>query len=161
MLDASVTVSWFIPDEQASITQGILRQVVEQGAVVPLLWPLEVANALTMAVRRGRISSLQRSDALRQLAALQLSSDDQTLNEAWGRTLDLADRFRLTVYDACYLELGCGVGIGALLTAAANPGWQVTAIDYNPAHIAIGMSLARAARLDNIRFLEADITQLA
>jgi predicted nucleic acid-binding protein len=105
VLDASVTVSWFIPDEQASITQGILRQVVEQGAVVPLLWPLKVANALTMAVRRGRISSLQRSDALRQLAALQLSSDDQTLNEAWGRTLDLADRFRLTVYDACYLEL--------------------------------------------------------
>ena len=57
---------------------------------------------------------------------------------------------------ACYLELGCGCGIGALLTAASNPGWQVTAIDYNPAHIAIGMSLARAARLDNIRFLEAD-----
>src|SRR5260370_1849520 len=62
---------------------------------------------------------------------------------------------------ACYLELGCGCGIGALLTAASNPGWQVTAIDYNPAHIAIGMSLARAARLDNIRFLEADLSQLA
>jgi predicted O-methyltransferase YrrM len=44
----------------------------------------------------------------------------------------------------CYLELGCGVGIGALLTAAANPGWQVTAIDYNPAHIAIATGLARA-----------------
>src|SRR5258707_6481756 len=62
---------------------------------------------------------------------------------------------------ACYLELGCGCGIGALLTAASNPAWQVTAIDYNPAHIAIGMSLAKAARLDNIRFLEADISQLA
>ena len=58
---------------------------------------------------------------------------------------------------ACYLELGCGVGIGALLTAAANPGWQVTAIDYNPAHIAIAAGLARAARLDNIRFVEADL----
>lgn len=62
---------------------------------------------------------------------------------------------------ACYLELGCGCGIGALLTAAANPKWQVTAIDYNPAHIAIGAGLARAARLDNIRFLEADLAQLA
>ena len=61
----------------------------------------------------------------------------------------------------CYLELGCGVGIGALLTAAANPGWQVTAIDYNPAHIAIASGFARAARLDNIRFVEADISQLA
>ena len=63
--------------------------------------------------------------------------------------------------EASYLELGCGVGIGALLTAAANPGWQVTAIDYNPAHIAMGTSLARAARLDNIRFVEADLSQLA
>ena len=60
-----------------------------------------------------------------------------------------------------YLELGCGIGIGALLIAAANPGWQITAIDYNPAHIAIGTSLARAAKLANIRFLEADLTQLA
>jgi Predicted methyltransferase regulatory domain/Methyltransferase domain len=63
--------------------------------------------------------------------------------------------------DACYLELGCGCGIGALVTAASNPGWQVTAIDYNPAHIAIAAGLARAARLDNIRFVEADLTQLA
>ena len=62
---------------------------------------------------------------------------------------------------ASYLELGCGVGIGALLTAASNPGWQVTAIDYNPAHIAIATGLARAARLDNIRFVEADLSQLA
>lgn len=63
--------------------------------------------------------------------------------------------------EVSYLELGCGVGIGALLTAASNPGWQVTAVDYNPAHIAIGSNLARAARLDNIRFLEADLSQLA
>jgi len=63
--------------------------------------------------------------------------------------------------EASYLELGCGCGIGALVTAASNPGWQVTAIDYNPAHIAIGASLARAARLDNIRFIEADLAELA
>lgn len=63
--------------------------------------------------------------------------------------------------DASYLELGCGIGIGALLTAASNPGWQVTAVDYNPAHIAIGAGLARAARLDNIRFIEADLAHLS
>jgi len=62
---------------------------------------------------------------------------------------------------ACYLELGCGFGIGALVTAAANPGWQVTAIDYNPAHIATAAGLARAAKLDNVRFIEADLAKLA
>src|SRR5262245_57390061 len=63
--------------------------------------------------------------------------------------------------EACYIELGCGVGFGALMTAAANPGWKVVAIDYNPAHIAIGAGLARAAGLDNIEFLEADVAQLS
>jgi hypothetical protein len=63
--------------------------------------------------------------------------------------------------EACYIELGCGVGIGALMTAASNPGWKVVAIDYNPAHIAIGIGLARAAGLDNIEFLEADVSQLS
>lgn len=63
--------------------------------------------------------------------------------------------------EAIYLELGCGVGIGALLTAASNPGWKVVGIDYNPAHISLGTTLARAARLDNVQFMEADISGLA
>ena len=62
---------------------------------------------------------------------------------------------------AHYMELGCGHGMNAVLVAAANPAWRVTAIDYNPAHIATGLALARAAGLDNITFLEADLAQLA
>lgn len=62
---------------------------------------------------------------------------------------------------ACYLELGCGIGVGALLIAASNPAWKVVAVDYNPAHIAIANGLARAARIDNIQFLESDIVELA
>ena len=63
--------------------------------------------------------------------------------------------------EACFIELGCGVGFGALMTAASNPGWKVVAVDYNPEHIAVGVGLARAAGLDNIEFLEADVSQLS
>ena len=105
VLDVSVTAAWFIYPMSGSKTQTLLNEATEQGAVVPLLWPIEIANALTMAVRRGRMSILQRNEALRQLAALQLASDDRTIDRAWARTLSLADRFRLTLYDACYLEL--------------------------------------------------------
>ena len=62
---------------------------------------------------------------------------------------------------ACYLELGCGVGVGALLIAASNPAWKVVAVDYNPAHIAIANDLARTAGLSNIQFLEANVVELA
>ena len=59
------------------------------------------------------------------------------------------------------LELGCGQGFGALVQAASNPGWQVTAIDFNPGHIAAAQAMADAAGLENIRFLHADLANLA
>ena len=60
-----------------------------------------------------------------------------------------------------YLELGCGQGFGALVLAASNPRWIVTAIDFNPAHIAEARSWAAKAGLGNIRFLEADLSTLS
>ena len=49
-----------------------------------------------------------------------------------------------------YLELGCGQGFGALVLAASNPHWKVTAIDFNPAHIAAARAWAAQAGLDNV-----------
>jgi len=60
-----------------------------------------------------------------------------------------------------YLELGCGHGMGALVLAASNPAWQVTAVDYNPAHIAAARAMAAAAGIGNATFVEADLTTLA
>ena len=60
-----------------------------------------------------------------------------------------------------YLELGCGKGLNALLTAAANPGWQVTAIDFNPSHIADARAVAKAAGLSNLNLIEASFRDLA
>lgn len=60
-----------------------------------------------------------------------------------------------------YLELGCGQGFGALLLAAANPGWRVTALDFNPAHIATARAWAAEAGIENVAFLEADLATLS
>ena len=59
------------------------------------------------------------------------------------------------------LELGCGVGVGALVLAAANTNWRVTGVDFNPAHIATARAFARQAGVDNATFLEADLATLA
>ncbi|HTW70442.1 MAG TPA: class I SAM-dependent methyltransferase [Acetobacteraceae bacterium] len=60
-----------------------------------------------------------------------------------------------------YLELGCGHGFGAMALAASNPAWRVTAIDFNPAHIATARERAAEAGLSNIAFIEADLATLA
>lgn len=60
-----------------------------------------------------------------------------------------------------YLELGSGQGFGALLLAAGNPTWQVTAIDFNPAHVAMARRMAADAGIANANFIEADLASLA
>ena len=46
-----------------------------------------------------------RQSALADLALLDITVDQHTDSRAWEATLHLADRFRLTVYDAAYLEV--------------------------------------------------------
>jgi SAM-dependent methyltransferase len=59
-----------------------------------------------------------------------------------------------------YLELGCGYGFSALVLAAANPGWRVTGLDFNPAHVAAARALAAEAGIVNAQFIEADLAAL-
>lgn len=60
-----------------------------------------------------------------------------------------------------HLELGCGRGMSALIFAAANPDWQVTAVDFMPAAIAEATAQAQAAGLENLTFIEADLAVFA
>jgi SAM-dependent methyltransferase len=60
-----------------------------------------------------------------------------------------------------YLDLGCGLGYGLCLLAAAHPEGQFVGVDFLPAHIAHGRWLAAELGLANVRFVEADFLDLA
>lgn len=105
VLDSSITLSWYFEDERTEASHAVLRQVVEEGAVVPVLWRFEVANGLQMAVRRKRIDAAYRDRALANLAALEVAADPESEVYAWSASVELAERHALTVYDAVYLEL--------------------------------------------------------
>lgn len=105
VLDSSATLAWIYGDETTDAIRAVFDQVANSRAVVPGLWRLEVANSLTVGVRRGRINVEFRRAALADLALLDITTDQRTDFHAWDDTLVLADRFRLTLYDAAYLEL--------------------------------------------------------
>ncbi len=105
VLDSSATLAWIYSDETTEAIRQLFDSVADTGALVPALWRLEVANSLTVAVRRGRIDAEFRQAALDDLALLDITTDAHTDAHAWAETLLLADRFGLTVYDAAYLEL--------------------------------------------------------
>jgi predicted nucleic acid-binding protein len=105
VLDCSVTLSWFIPDEDSPGARELRTLVTDQGAVVPMLWPIELGNAFLFSVRGRRISASQRAAAFEALGHLPIEIDPETLSTIWSDTLALADKLRLTAYNACYLEL--------------------------------------------------------
>ncbi|UFP95681.1 type II toxin-antitoxin system VapC family toxin [Gloeobacter morelensis] len=105
VLDSSVALAWLFSDEVTPATQNVFDTVLADRAWVPSLWRLEIANALQMGVRRGRISAEFRDASLIDLALLAIAVDPETDTFAWSATLRLAERYQLTLYDAAYLEL--------------------------------------------------------
>ncbi|MFN0166327.1 MAG: type II toxin-antitoxin system VapC family toxin [Bryobacteraceae bacterium] len=105
VLDSSATLAWVYSDEITPPIRDVFKMVCHHGAWVPGLWKLEVANILEMGARRGRHDTAFRNSTLADLALLPISVDSETDRQAWGATLQLLMRHRLTLYDAAYLEL--------------------------------------------------------
>ena len=105
VLDSSIALAWVLPDEQFAEVDAIAERLERESALVPVIWPLEICNALLMAQRRSRITTKQVSTALEALAGLAIEVDVDASMAAAGRGLALAQSLNLTVYDAMYLEL--------------------------------------------------------
>lgn len=105
VLDASVAFAWCFADEATPAADRLLDRLQQDGAIVPALWPLEVANVLRMAERRRRIARSTSDRFVDLLARLPIAIDEETAGRALGDTLVLARDRDLTVYDAAYLEL--------------------------------------------------------
>jgi predicted nucleic acid-binding protein len=137
VLDSSATLAWIYDDEITDAMRQLFNTIVDNGAIVPALWRLEVANVLTFAVRRKRIDAEFRRTALVNLARLNIKTDPDTDAHVWAETLLLADRFGLTIYDATYLELAQRLALPlatldeSLRTAALALGFLVLGRD-NP-----------------------------
>ena len=106
VVDASMAFAWVLPSQASSEADALLERI-ETGAnaIVPSLWPLEVANGLLAAQRRRLITAEERGSALERLSALAFTIDEDHARNAFGRTSALAEQHGLSVYDAVYLEL--------------------------------------------------------
>lgn len=105
VLDCSVTVAWCFHDHADAYTWSVLARLPKAYAVVPAVWPVEIANALVVAERRKLIQKSDSAKFLAMLEGFQFSVDPETGERAWGPILALARDQRLSAYDAAYLEL--------------------------------------------------------
>ncbi len=111
VIDASVAIAWSAPDESSPIADGSLGRVQAEGATVPSLWFLEVANILIMNERRNRLKQEEVLGIIEDLQSLNLQVDSETSSRSFGEIVSLARKHRLSTYDATYLELAVRLGL--------------------------------------------------
>lgn len=101
VLDASVAICWAMQDESDPRAAAAQARALADRPVVPALWWYEVRNILVLNERRGRIAPTDSELFLASTGSLVRSVFPQDSKE----TLQLARKYRLSVYDAAYLQL--------------------------------------------------------
>ena len=111
VIDASVTLGWCFEDESSAEADRVLARLEREEALAPAHWPLEVANALRTAERRGRMDAAELPRLRALLAALPVEVAPVELTTATGGVLVAARTYDLTAYDAAYLDLAAIRGL--------------------------------------------------
>lgn len=114
VVDASVAVKWFKPDEKSSRADFFLEEHVagREAIFVPTLFLYETTNALWVS---RRVSRHEIEGALRLLADARLTyvtPDEALMTDA----LATSEATKLSLYDASYLALAHRMGC-PLITA--------------------------------------------
>ena len=105
VLDCSVTLAWCLPDENDTYTDQVLDLLIEQQAIVPALWHLEVMNVLLIAERKKRLTAEHTRRILETLRPLNISTYRQQPHIETVELMQFAQQHQLTSYDAAYLHL--------------------------------------------------------
>ena len=106
VVDCSVAVKWKIPTEEHAIAAEALfgdweHQVVD--VLVPNHFPSEVISAFLRAARRGRLTTAEAREAIRDLLALPYVLCDVTALAE--RAFTIAHRHQQRAYDCLYVAL--------------------------------------------------------
>lgn len=132
VLDCSVAMAWALPDESSPKAADFLESLEPDDRLwVPALWWYELANALTMAHRRRRLTESEGMQLFELYGSLPIQTDTHLNSDAVWRFQALAKEHLLSAYDAAYLELAQRKGIGLatldkrLASTARKAGVQV------------------------------------
>jgi predicted nucleic acid-binding protein len=122
VLDASVALLWLVPETNpagVNFASATLKALKESQAIVPSLLALEAANVVAKVESRGLVTEADSQRFIALLRRLNIVTDTATAAHALGDTLNLARRYKLSAYDAAYLELALRAGL-PLATLDAN-----------------------------------------
>ena len=110
ILDASAALNLCF-EESEEISEFLFDFLIEGEALVPMLWKLEISNALISGERRGRLSRAESTHYWNLLTTLPITQlNDSSMSDMVGLQA-LARDNGLTAYDAEYLKLALQEGL--------------------------------------------------
>lgn len=111
VLDCSPTIAWALDENAGEWSASVIDVFGHDAALVPSIWPSEVANALLRAERSGRLDPSATGHVVAAIEELPVEVDVGAAAVALHTVLDLARESGLTTYDASYLELALRLGL--------------------------------------------------
>lgn len=108
VLDASTAVAWCFDEHHPAADRTLELAKVSEPRAPAILW-FELRNAAVMGIRRGRIKAEAADEVVSRIARIRISI--APLPDVADAIFALAQRHRLTFYDAAYLELAQREGI--------------------------------------------------
>lgn len=110
VLDNSVVAGWYLREQATSYSQTVATRLESDKALVPALWQQELANVLKTACTRGKLSLETAREILDTLGTLPIEIDASP-GPGQRQLFELAMRYKLSSYDATYLELAMRYGL--------------------------------------------------
>ena len=114
VLDTSVTMRWFFGDgkpQELAYAGRVLDAMKKAEAHVPVTWGLEVANVIARAEAKGLVAEARSGAFVEMMEGVDIVVDEATFAHALSDTLQLSRRYKLSAYDASYLELALRSGM--------------------------------------------------
>lgn len=104
-------MAWCFEDAISPYAELILDRLENTTAIVPSIWPLEVGNVLLVAERKKRLSKAAGNKFIDLLSELPIIVDQEPPERMIREIFTLARKYRLSTYDASYLDLALKRGV--------------------------------------------------
>ncbi len=103
---------WCFENAAHPYADGILNRLATgEDAAVPVLWFYEASAVLAREQNRGSLAAPKADQFIAELRALRIAADAESAARVFNDVHQLALTYRLTSYDAAYLELALRRGL--------------------------------------------------
>ncbi len=106
VLDNSVAMRWCFENAAHPYADSVLKRLAGgDAAIVPAIWFYEASAVLSRAQNRGTLAAQKADEFIAELRSLNIAADDGSAARVFPDVHLVATSYRLTSYDAAYLEL--------------------------------------------------------